>query len=408
MNGVNIKVKESLAVYEKIEKTAKRLKKKYNTKRKINEKLIRKQPLHKRIISGIITTISVVLFLLAFLLGFSIIAAKMQQTNPCFAGYNVLQIATGSMINSGHNRLDRIVAKSVDTHTLKPGDKIVFYDYPPSYKNFKFKDVQRIEPEDIGKTKSGLTIPLFLGLQTDEIKQAAEYAIRTNYHPIFHHIRAVYEDANGERWFTTYGSSNPDDDKWIIHEDYVIGIYDGSWFASGLITVIGFLSDPMMLVISIMAPFMLIAFFIVMACFREVQYAFLELDVVEEKRKLTDEICIECEIGFKMDEETKYKVLAQADENEKQEYIKLLWKDGEDKNSIKKYYLRKRLKLRPIEELCKLNRTCEEMMKNGASDYNIAKYYRQEKAKILKKEEDTKKRLKNLRKKYSKKQEVVA
>ena len=61
---------------------------------------------------------------------------------------------------------------------------------------------------------------------------------------------------------------------------------------------------------------------------KNIQIAKLELDCVEEKRKITDDICVKNKVGYQMSNKTKYKILAQATDENRNEYIKLLWKDG--------------------------------------------------------------------------------
>ena len=108
--------------------------------------------------------------------------------------------------------------------------------------------------------------------------------------------------------------------------------------------------------------------------------------------------------GFSMDKKTKYKVLAQADENEKQTYISLLWKDGTAPTSIKKYYLRKRILLSGMEKLLNLNRECEKRLKDGEKPEKVAKYYLAEKEKITKEQKAKEKRMKNIRRKINEQQ----
>lgn len=143
---------------------------------------------------------------------------------------------------------------------------------------------------------------------------------------------------------------------------------------------------------------------IVLSFAKDIQRAKLELDVVEEKRKLTDEICVKNGIGFSMDKKTKYKVLAQADEGEKQTYISLLWKDGTAPTSIKKYYLRKRILLSGMEKLLNLNRECEKRLKDGEKPEKVAKYYLAEKEKITKEQKAKEKRMKNIRRRINEQQ----
>jgi hypothetical protein len=131
---------------------------------------------------------------------------------------------------------------------------------------------------------------------------------------------------------------------------------------------------------------------------KHIQIAKLELDCVEEKRKITDPICVKNKVGYQMSRKTKYKILAQATDKNREEYIKLLWKDGHLPNSVKKYYLRKRILLKPMEDKLKLNRECEKKFKRGVKPTTIAKYYLAEKAKIEKREAEIRKRIKNIKK----------
>ena len=88
-----------------------------------------------------------------------------------------------------------------------------------------------------------------------------------------------------------------------------------------------------------------------------------------------------------MSNKTKYKILAQATDENREEYMKLLWKDGLAPKSIKKYYLRKKVLLNTNRDLLKLNRECEDMFKAGEKPTKIAKHYLLEKQKIEEKAE---------------------
>ena len=119
----------------------------------------------------------------------------------------------------------------------------------------------------------------------------------------------------------------------------------------------------------------LLVIIIVVESMKDVQLAKLELDCVEEKRRITDPLCVKYNVGFNMDTKTKYKILAQAEPEEINEYISLLWKDNSAPNTIKKYYARKRLMLAYNKEMLTLNRECQGMFKNGENPNTISKYY---------------------------------
>ena len=81
---------------------------------------------------------------------------------------------------------------------------------------------------------------------------------------------------------------------------------------------------------------------------------------------------------------SKYKVLAQADDKDKNEYIALLWKDGTVPQNIRTYCLRKKMYLKPVEKLLEINRVCEEKIKKGEDPLLVAEYYIKEKEKLQK------------------------
>ena len=374
-----------------------KLKKKYTKQRKINEKYIKKKTPTQKVFSFILSFICTVICVVAVTIGVSIVVSKIKRTAPSVAGYTTMVIATGSMVASGFNKQDKIISKTVNTDSLKVGDKIVFYQYDESDKYFSYSKVRKVSESEIVERKSSVTLPEFFGFMNEEKVEAAQ----AGSHLIFHHIYAIYEDANGVRWFDTKGSSNVNRDPWHIREEYILGIYDDSKIAGAVISVIDLLSSPMMLVLCLMAPFCFVAWIIVLLCLKEVQYAKLEYDIVEEKRKLDDDVCLEYNIGFRMSEDTKYKVLALAPEDKKLYYITLLWEDANERhNSLKKYYLRKQLQLRPNVKLRDLNRECEEMFHNGIKPTTIASYYLRNKKEIEKEKLEAKKKLKTIRNQY--------
>jgi hypothetical protein len=389
-NLVDVNVVEDDSVAKALEKTALSLKNKYSKKRKINERALKKKTPLQTAFSIVFDCICAVLVICSALLCFSSINSKLQNVCPTFAGYSNLTIKSTSMVNSGFNVGDIAIIKTVNTDTLHEGDKIAFYVYPQDYMNFDVNTCIKINDEEIGATAYTTSVGSLFGFQSKSIKTAAKSGSKV----VFHHIRAVYEDEQGTRWFKTYGSSNGSDDTWYISENMVVGLYDDSSSAktmSGIISAIS--SDYGILLILI--PIVLLGFIIISECVKDVSLAKLELDCVEEKRKITDPICVKNDVGFNMDVKTKYKILAQASQKEKNEYISLLWKKGEVPNSVRKYYIRKNILLKYDEELLTVNRTCEKMFKDGENPTKIAKYYTEEKARI---EEEQRKSVKALKK----------
>jgi len=237
---------------------------------------------------------------------------------------------------------------------------------------------------------------MLIGLQTSEIQEAANPKLATQI--VFHKVVAVYEDELGERWFKTRGTSNPVNDIWNINEKMVLGIYDtgtGGQIIGGLLN---FLTSVYGLLLVLLIPLVLLGIMLVSDLFKRARYAVLEYDIVEEKRKLTDEICVKCGVGYHMDTKTKYKVLVHANDEEKAEYCALLWKDGTTPEAVKKYCENKEIDMEYNRKLLAINRECEKMFNQGQSHTKIAKYYltekenmqdtykrEQEKAKVTKK-----------------------
>ena len=131
-------------------------------------------------------------------------------------------------------------------------------------------------------------------------------------------------------------------------------------------------------------PVILLGLVVIFSFLKDVEVAKLELDIIQEKRKLTDPICVQNEIGYKMDEKTKYKVLAQAPDDQLVEYVSLLWKDGSAPHAIKKYCIRKQILIATLKKELEIHRQCDQMFKDGVPEKQIAKFYYTEKLKIEK------------------------
>lgn len=401
-NGVNVIVKNDDSVDKQLQKTAKMLHKKYTKKRKINEKLLRKKTPLEMVFSGIFDVLCVVLIALSLYMCYANISAKIQKTNPSIAGYTNMMIASKSMVASGFNVGDVIMVRAVDTDTLKVGDKIAYYVSSLNTAKFLSSEHTVIDNSEVQNTVYKTDIKTILGIPSAEIKKEAA----KNSKQVFHHIVEIYEDSKGQRWFKTQGSSNQYADSWYICETTVIGLYDDSQTAKTLTAVLTSLSTTTGLIMWIAIPLILLVIMVLPSCLKDVQRAMLELDVVEEKRKLTDDICVRNDVGYEMDNETKFKVLACAPDDQKMQYISLLWREGTAPSSIKKFYLRKEINLSSIEKLRDVNRECEKMFKDNVSMTKIAKYYQDEKAKIEKEQEAYKQTLKALKIKYEGEKEI--
>lgn len=389
---LSIYVHEDDSVHKKLTKKAIKLQKQYYKRRKINEKYINKKSPLKKAISIVFDFALIAVALFCGLVCFCNVSSRMQNLPPSIGGYMAMQIVSGSMRASGFEIGDSVMVKSVNTDTLKEGDKIAFYVFAPTYQNFKEYRCTRITNDKIGELEYTTSLKSVLGIQNVEIQEAAKYNSRR----VFHEIIAVYEDADGVRWFKTKGTSNATKDSWTVKETMVIGAYSDSGVANVMSLVIDSMTSSIGTVIVLMIPLVIIAVFIVGLCLKDVHTSMLENEIIEEKRKLTDDICVKNNVGFQMSTKTKYKVLATAAPEEKLTYIGLLWKDGKEPNALKKYYLRKRMLIKPLEEKNALHRECEKLFEEGENPKNIAKYYQTESERIEKKYEDINAKIKTI------------
>ena len=304
----NFVITEDQSVEEKIQRTAEKLKEKYTTKRKVNEKkLLKPVPIWKKVISVVTDVLLILLCVLCCLFGVTSFYFKGKDLPPTFAGYSFMRVQTGSMRAAGFDPGDAIVVRRVDTKTLNVGDYIAFYVYGKEYNKFLDLESELIDKE-VTKHRYPLDAKSFFGIPNDSIQSAANVGSSI----VFHEIIRIYEDENGMLWFKTQGKSEESEDHWTIGENMVVGLYDGSVVAKGFSVLLQALTSSRAMVYIVGVPLVLISISFVLKCLKNVQLAKLELDCIEEKRKITDEICVKNNIGFNMSNQNKYKILAQA------------------------------------------------------------------------------------------------
>lgn len=382
MDVVNVNIKQDDSVQKLIEKTAKNLQNKYSKKRKVNERLLKSRNRGMEIISRVLSILCIVLVTISALLFVSIVNSLTQRVATSFAGFTSMKVGSGSMTASGFKKGDNVIAKSVDTHTLKEGDIIAFYRYWDISNSFDTSKMAtcKVDTTNIGSPKYKVTFAQFFGSQNTTIQNAA----KAKSDIIFHKIYEVYE-VDGVRWFRTYGTSNfnadgtQQIDNWYVREDLILGTYNDSGLAKVISGMLQLFSSSQGIVLALVIPLVLIGCIILLQFMRDIQILKLQLDVVEEKRKITDPICVKYDIGYRMDNKMKYKVLAQADDKQKNEYISLLWKEGKAPENIRKYCLRKKMYLKPVEKLLQINRICQDKLNNGEDPKEVAEYYLREK-----------------------------
>ena len=370
---------EVLAVQENnhLKTTVKKLNKKYNSNRVINEqKLTQPSKLWKGVLAVIMDLFFGVLVIFSGLFCFNVLNNRIQGTPASFFGYNALRIVSGSM-QPEFKVGDAIMVHAVNTHTLKVGDKIAFYVYNSNPSEYSTKILKPIN-NDSAITQYESSFKQILGIQTDDIREAAHNGATL----VFHQIVGIEEDQDGVWWFKTKGTNNSKEDEWHIEQQYVVGIYANSAVLNGFSKLLNSASSSWMFLIILIIPVAILAFMIVRNSAKDFQLAKLELDCVEEKRKITDPICVKNQVGYRMDRKTKYKVLATAPEDKKMEYVNALWKPHEVPHCVRKYYLKQGALLGPLQKLRDINRECEKMFKEGKDINYIGRYYETEREKI--------------------------
>ena len=380
-----------------IEKKMKELETRYLSPIFVNEKLLKhksktpKKPSPLKIVLTVfLNSICIFLILLASVMCFDTVASIAQGVGTSFLGYSNMMVVSGSMIWSGFNIGDIVVTRAVNPHTLRggkyrEGDMIAFYTYGDYYRDhFDLATSTRLTEEDYAPAvQYDYSIPLLLGFRNELMREASRSASNDAPKIVFHHIKDIYVDANGTYWFQTYGSSNADPidvdhgdtletheqipigseitigvDSWYVHEDLIVGVYDTGFIARTMSGIISFISSSGGIIL-LLIPIFVVATFVIMQSVKDIQLAKLEICVVCERRKLTDEICVQSEIGYKMDYETKLKVLSQADKSEWELYKSLLWKDGELPREIKEYENTRSILLSATVKKLELNRICQ-------------------------------------------------
>ncbi len=411
---VNVIVKEDPSVQKALDRTAKKLKNKYSKRRPLNQKAIRSRTPFQIFTNVVLNVLTCILVVFAGLVCISSVNSSIHKVCPSFAGYSNFRIVSPSMVASGHKIGDTIIVRAVDAKTLKPqryengkfipGDKIAFYQSDDISRLYP-RDAALVDPADIGERKYTFEFNYLFGTKNSEMVKAAQSGCNI----VFHHVYEVRVDEDGVRWFKTYGSSNglkvnkndttASPDGWWVREDLVVGVYDDAPFSIFMSKVIGAFSASGG-VFLLFIPVGLLVFLIVRESVRDVQMAKLELDCVEEKRKITDEICVKNGIGYRMSKKTKYKILVQADEKDRLNYISLMWRDNTVPREVKKYVLRKQALMKPTQRLLEVNRQCQQMFREGVDPQKIAKYYAEEKAKVEAEETAIRQRVRELRKTY--------
>ncbi len=359
-----------------IEKIVKMLDKKYNRKRANVKFLAKSQTPLQKAFSIFANVFLGLLVIFSALFCFNMINSRAQGTPASVFGYSALKIVSGSM-EPEFKIGDAILVHSVKPHTLKTGDNIAFYVNSAKTKEYQTKKLTTVDKMS-DKIEFNTTYNQMLGIQSNPIRLAAQSGSTL----VFHQIIAIEEDENGYWWFQTKGLNNSSADMWRIGEDMIVGIHVDGGLANVFSGLLSSSQSSSSFLVMLIIPIVLLGVMVSLDSFRNVQLARLELECIEEKRKITDPICVKNNVGLNMDKKSKYKVLATADDSEKMAYVNVLWEEDKIPNSVRKYIMRRNHILHPLEKLRDINRECEKMYKEGKDLVSIGKYYEKERSKI--------------------------
>ena len=390
--------KETRKYEKQLNQTINKLSKKYGISRKVNEKvLFTQKPVWQKVLIIAFDIISVLFVLFSTTLCVNMINSKIQDTPTTFLGYSTILIANNSMAPNFVTG-DGVLVHAVNPYTLEAGDLIAFYAYSDNtYDTSKLVLVSSLTNiEDVEHDVEYVNnFALFWGVQPKSIQDAAQAGAQL----VFHRIEKIYEDPEThERFFVTKGDNDADIDMWVyIPQEYIIGILVHKEFAYWFANLVVHETYSWTLLLAILFSFICLAVAVLLDLLKIAQIVKLELDCVEEKRKITDPICVKNQVGYRMSKQDKFKVLATASEEDKEAYVKLLWKEGKAPTAIRKYFIRRRLILAPLEKLRDINRQCEKMYADGESMTKIATFYQKERAKVEFEADSRYERLKKLK-----------
>lgn len=403
MNNVNVVFNESKDLEKTIKKTAKELNTKFTKKRKIKEYLLHKELSKTKKILLSITDVFLILFcVMCFIFGFNSCIFRINKVPPTLFGYSNMTIISDSMLADGFETGETIVVRKINTKTLNIGDNIAFYLYGNNYQQFDINSSVVVNKEPT-KHKHNVPFLQLVGFPSPKIKEA----INENSKLIFHKITQIYKDESGELWFKTKGSSNQYEDPWFVSESMVFGVHANSTTANAIENILTFASNNLYVILLLSLSLLMLLILIVVDCARKLEVCKLIQDCIEEKRKITDSICVKNNVGFNMDKRTKLKILAQASDENRSEYVALLWEDGIAPTSIRKYVIRRQFLLKSMQKKLELNRECEKMFHNGVKPEKIATHYLKEKSKLDKVEQKYNKLLKKIKQKNKNKSQIT-
>ncbi len=388
---IKVKFIESKDVNKLIYNKRKRLKKYKEIKTDDDLDRPKRFPVLKKILSTIYTVFLVCVFLVSGVFCTATIYGMLNGRPTSIFGCSFMAIASESMTNSGYEVGDVISVCAVNTKTLKEGDIIAFYLDRKIDDDFSTRNSMIIKNTD--ELEYANAFKNFFGVSNPDMNDASKRGCRR----VFHQITKVYEDKNGVRWFVTKGTSNNIEDRWYVKETLVIGTYRSTPMIDFLTNFLQTISSTQGLIVCVLLP---LSFIFIVQFYDFVRFfrlAIIEYQMIIGKRRPDDKICVSYNMGFRVSEKDKYRVLSNALEDEELYYCNYLWYDIEKLNKHKKFTLKRKLMTDYYKSLEELTIKCNDMYKQGEKFDKINKFYKTEKKKIEKHQSMLNKKLKKLK-----------
>ena len=249
---------------------------------------VKKRITFQKVLSMITDILIYPVIVLAVLSSFVMLNSKRDNEVYSVFGISVVKVLSGSMVASGFEKDDLVILKRTKTDDLREGDNIAFYRFKdnddPITNLVKIQDFENL-PEITSQER-------VVGTKTKRDAAKAQSPV------IFHQIIAIYQAADGTRFFQTQGTSNQSADNTLIKEDYVVGKDIGTpeWLNKAL----QFCSSSKGMIVLVIVPLSILIFFQLLEIFELINQLLLEKKVLALEVRYDFQDCYKNNIGFEM------------------------------------------------------------------------------------------------------------
>ena len=253
----------------------------------------KKKKWYQRLLSIFFNIIITIIIAFASVVVADTISSTVQGVCPAFFGFSNMQVVSQSMVRSGFNVGGTLICRAVNPRTLRGGNfmegSIIAFYRDSSVENKFSLEGSTLVTEYAENIEYDMSRPTLLNVRNTVMQQAG----RMGSDIVFHHIKDIYIDANGQYWFKTYGSSNADPlqegetiethvpkekgtevtsgiDSWYVNENLVVGIYDDSPAAKTMSFVVLIMSSGGGLML-LLIPIAIIAVILIRKYLKDIQ-----------------------------------------------------------------------------------------------------------------------------------------